>query len=1003
MADNWYVVLELEFEPPMEDEDKIRERIEEKARFWSAHFNDFKMGAQYRAWHQNLPQIKKDMLGAANIRKKLAAEACTIVYEPVDKLLKTIGRKGNITADEGEKLAQKLNINLSIVKKRAAALGIPWKDGINEDFQAVYDKYYKARPQNVSMYDGMKQMLESFGVGNLYDFLYTGTPVRNANSLPCETLRARAAERKKKEFYKTDSVSSTGSKLCGQCEIVFKDDGSKEAYDTYLEYVRRRTILEDAKSIAEISSELTAEQGEEIIGQLTQVFRDRRLAEKVLAAFCRVEKILYQTGTSSDKPANIKICRCGCTNDVSDGRKICRNCGLELVIRCPECGAENDANIRVCKCGFKFENIDKAVALCEQAEYAMERLDFGAAKTHLSDAARYWPSSNRASSLEKRLLEVEKRLGTEMEEMREAVKNKRYCEGRKRYQNIRQQFPKYSEPAVEEEIDQAISKAKALCSQAKAARAAEVILDLCTRAYDVCADFPGIRELIPVPDSLTGFQVTANAAAGTNLISWIPVEDRSVRYVVVRSQEGWVQNVSDGKSIFRGSAASCTDKDIEPGIPYYYNVFAERAGVYSGGASGEFREIINLFEIRRVAVAAADSSLNITWDIPKNATAEIYEIQGNGAERHVASSETGSYLITGLKNDREYRYRVSLSYFVAGKRQETKGVHVSGIPDCPPLPIDTLRVKPLERGWFQAVWRKTAEEEVCLYGASERPAYRVGDVIALSELEQSMTLLQQQRLSPQAARDIKKEEAGISFRYEGSRTLYVAAVVVKGETAVFGNIARAGVGETAEIKSIRPVNGKINIFLEPPEDAAGFVVLYRFDQFPTDIGDIKTVRKYIPLKQYQINSAIVLDTLEEKKYYFTVYTEFRQDGEKEYSPGTEYLFDHSAKRMITYSVSVNKKLFGESSLSLEFEADCREFILPDIEIMSSTGKVPMFKASAQLLYTIPSQQVRGSVQVKIPIPKTLPKNTYIKAFIKDDSMQRINQLCLKQKSSYQIS
>ena len=196
MADNWYVILELEFDPPVEDEPKITDRIDEKAKFWSTHFNDFKMGAQYRAWHQNIAQIKKDMIGPANIRKQLSADACTIVYGPVDKLVKTIGRKGHITSEEGEKLSKKLKIGVDVVKKRATKLGIKWVTGSNTDYQATYDKYYKTKPQNSSAFDGMKQMLSSFGVDNLYDFLYSNTTVKNANRLPCDTLRQRAAEKK---------------------------------------------------------------------------------------------------------------------------------------------------------------------------------------------------------------------------------------------------------------------------------------------------------------------------------------------------------------------------------------------------------------------------------------------------------------------------------------------------------------------------------------------------------------------------------------------------------------------------------------------------------------------------------------------------------------------------------------------------------------------------------------------------------------------------------------
>ncbi len=1004
MADNWYVILELGFDPPEENEQKIADKIDEKARFWSTHFNDFKMGAQYRTWHQNIPQIKKDMLGGTNIRKQLAADACAIAYSPVDKLLKIMARKGSITSDEGDKLAKKQKISVDIVKRRAKSLGIQWVEGTNTDFQAVYDKYYKSKPQNIATYDNMQQLLITFGVDNLYDFLYTNTTVKNANKLPCDTLRLRAEERKKTEFYKTDSVSGTGSKLCAHCQVVFKDDTSKEIYDKYLGYIKRKSILDDAKSIADISGELTAEQGEEIIGQLTQIFRDRKTAQELLTAFCRVEKISYNSGSTSETSSNIKICRCGCMNDVSDGRKVCSNCGLELIIKCPECGTENDANIRVCKCGFKFANIDKAVALCEQAEKAIDSLDFAVAKIHLNAAERYWKNSSKISLLRQQLTEYEKKVGAEVTKMRETLKNKHYCEGRKQYQSIQRLFPGYSDPLIEQETEQAIEKAKTFYNQAQSTKNERDILELCARAYDVCADLPGIKELIPVPGNVTGFKVLPNADSQMNIISWDIVSDHSIRYVVVRSSSGWVQNLSDGQIIFRGSTSSYADNDIEAAVPYYYNVFAERAGVYSKGATGDFKEVVNFFEIQRAAITTAESSLNVTWDnLPNNATAEIYEVRENGMECHIASSTANNYLITNLENEKTYRYRVSLSYLVAGKKQETKGITILGTPTCPPLPIDTLRVKILQEGQFEAIWMKPSAGEVRLYGSVNKPVFCTGDAIAISELEHSMSQLQQQNLSGRTLSSLKKGEIGASFQYAGEEVLYVVAVVVKTGTAVLGNIVRVSTGDNVVIQSVRPVNGKINIYIAPPKDATGFVVLYRFDQFPTDIGDVNTVRKYVALRQYQLNSAIVLDTLEERKYYFTVYAEFKLDGEKDYSSGTDYLFDNSMKRNIIYSIHVNKKVFGESSVIIEFESDCQEFTLPDIEIMSAIGNTPMFKASANLFGSIPSQVVNGSAKVKIPFPKSMPKNTYIKAFFKDDSMQSGNQLRLKLKSNYKIS
>ena len=1002
MAENWYIVLELEFDPPVEDEQAITAKIEERAKFWSTHFNDFKLGPNYRAWHQNIPQIKKDMLGPANIRKQLAAEACTIVYGPVDKLLKTIGRKGCITAGEADKISQKQKISVAVVKKRCAKLGIKWEDKTDDaDYQATYDKYYKTKPQNAASYDGMKQMLATFQVDNLYDFLYANMPVKNAPSLPPETLRQRAGEKKRTEFDKHNATSGTGSKLCGQCEITFKDAASKAAYDAYLEYTKRKAILDYAKSIAEISGELSPEQGDEIIGQLTQLLRNRQLAEKVLVAFCKIEKLIYNTSAAPTTAKKLKVCRCGCTNDVSDGRRVCGSCGLELEIKCPSCGAVNDANVKVCKCGFAFENIDRAVALCEQAAHAIDTLDFAVAKAHLSGAARYWPNSNRVQAVKERLADAEARVGKVVAQMREAITNKQYFEARKQYASIQKLFPGYRDDAVEQEINDAIAKAQSLFAQAKAARVEQEILNLCAQAYDQCADLPGVRELMPPPPAVTSMKVDANEHMRTNIVSWVTTGDRSVRYLVVRSRNGWVQHTADGETVYRGSASSYSDTAVEPGVTYYYNVFAERGGVFSKGAKGG--SVTNLFEIAHVSITAADASLSIQWDrLPANATAEIFDVTG-GTQKQIATSSSDCYLVSGLTNGKSYAYLVRLSYFVGGRKEYTKGVTVTGVPECPPAPIDTLRVKPTQDDNFEAIWWQESGSDVRLFCSTQKPRYELGESVPLSVLEQELRPLQRRPLSPQTAQTLKSGEKGASFRYDRPELLYIVAVVVKSGTAVFGSLARASKGESVTVKAVRPVNGAINIYLDAPKNATGFVVLYRFDRFPTDIGDVKTVRKYIPLKQYQLNSAIVLDTMEKKKYFFSVFAEFKRDGERDYSAGADYLFDNSPKENITYSIAVSKRLFGDSSVVLEFEADGEPFELPAIDIMYAVGNTPMFKASAKLFYEIPAQHVEGSLEVRIPFPKKLARDTYIKAFFHDEKAQAGNQLRLKVKSTYKIS
>ncbi len=526
MTENWYIILELEFDPrPINDEAVIADRIEEKRKFWSSKANDFNHGAEYRKYSQLLPDIKKDMMGENNIRAELIKDACEKTYGPIDKTLKMI-KKTEIPQDTIDKIAAKQKVDVEVVKRRAVVLGIKIGASQGEDYQATYDKYYKNKPQNADKFNGMNALLKSFNVTNLYEFLYAGTSIKNPQNLPCDALKQRAKEKKTKEFYKNDSVSGSGSKLCGQCDECFKDDPAKQIYDKYLEYNKRKAILDESKNSYDLVGELTQEAYSDVVGQLTEIFKNRKDAETLLIAFCKIEKIPVASSGSGAAAADphVKVCRCGCINDISGGRKVCQACGLELQIKCPKCGTLNDANINVCKCGFRFENIDKAVSLCELAADALDSMDFKVADAHLTDADRYWPGSERVAELRSRLKELKDRVGTAVDDMRKACREKRYYEAKRQLDSVKKFALGYSEPLLEEEIHNAIADAEQLKEQAQAARDEADIVEACTKAYEACNDCPGVKEIISKypPSAPSDLAISADPAAKVNVLSWTP-------------------------------------------------------------------------------------------------------------------------------------------------------------------------------------------------------------------------------------------------------------------------------------------------------------------------------------------------------------------------------------------------------------------------------------------------------------------------------------------------
>lgn len=998
MTENWYLILELEFAPnPVNDEAMIADRIEEKRKFWSSKANDFNHGAEYRKYSQMLPQIRKDMIGEANIRAELVKDACEKIYGPIDKTLKMI-KKTEIPIDTIEKIAAKQKVDVEAVKRRAEALGIKIGASKSSNYQAVYDKYYKTKPQNADKFNGMNVLLTSFHVANLYEFLYAGTTVKTPQNLPCDRLRQRAKEKKAKEYYKNDSISGSGSKLCGHCDECFKDDSAKQIYDKYLEYNKRKAILDEVKNSYDLFGELTPEVYSDFADQLTEIFRNRKDAEALLIAFCRIEKIPVPASGTAKATANpnIKVCRCGCINDVSDGRKVCQACGLELQITCPKCGTLNDANINVCKCGFRFENIDKAVSLCELASDALDSMDFKVAEAHLSDAGRYWPGSERVSELRTRLGELRGRVGAAVEDMRKACQNKQYYEAKRLLEGVKKFSPGYAAPAIEEEIKNAVEMAEQMKKKAQSSKNEADIVEACTKAYEASNDCPGIKEIISKypPAAPTNFVISADPIAKVNVLTWTKSSTEGLLFYSVVRKEGAIPiSVQDGFLVGRVSMCSVNDRDIKPGIQYFYAVFAERAGVYSSALT--YKDAVsNLFEIANVKIAAGDGLMQLTWEpAADNAVVEVERMDSSGKKTKLDCNSRNNFVDKGLENDCEYRYKIFLTYLIGAKRLSTEGITISGIPTKPPLPIEKLIIKPTQGNEFQIEWENPEGNEIQFFCSTKKPDMLSGDLVPVSRLETFMNVLVVTKTSKTTG----------TFKYDGEELIYVIAVVVKSGSAVIGTIARASKGGAVKINNVSLVNGKIMIASDLPKDCTGVVVLYRHDQFPNDISDVETTRKYIPLKQFQYDGGLVIDSNESENYYFSIFAEFKRDGESDYSTGTDYLFSNIAKEIITYSISVNKKLFGGGTINLTFESENKNFKLPDIDIMSAQDRAPMFKKTGRLFFEIPAQEVSGSLQVSIPLEKKLARETYIKPFLKDENLSGRYVLKIKLKSDYKIS
>lgn len=290
-----------------------------------------------------------------------------------------------------------------------------------------------------------------------------------------------------------------------------------------------------------------------------------------------------------------------------------------------------------------------------------------------------------------------------------------------------------------------------------------------------------------------------------------------------------------------------------------------------------------------------------------------------------------------------------------------------------------------------------------MYISSEKPCFYTNDFVEIDYIEEQITQIQTTSIQQSIQKNSIPSEQRCTFIYGGESSFYILAAVLDGEFAVIGNVVHVSRKADIRVKSMRAINGKGHIFLEYPENCIGFQILYRFDQYPLDIDDNTAVKKYTPLNQFLESNALLIDKLEHKNYYISIFTEYRDEFAQEFSSGVQIDFKNEEKTTIYYSFTMQKRFLFSTTLLIQFEANRKQFFLPEIQFMIKQGEVPMFQDQADVFCEIPCQNISDVAVIQVVLPPNLPPHSYMRAFLKDDSLANCVQLRLKEKSSYKIT
>ena len=221
--ENYFILLELPFDLPESDTNKISEAISKKQAQWSRDQSNPVKKAKASEYLAALEDIKKVMLDPT-ARKQEAAKAKQIKASKA----KELEAKLSLYRAKGDELSEK---DLKRLVKVFGAFGFT-ADEIKKKFGSGNKKQDKIDPSEVldktqarNVQNFMQQL--DMKEKTLYDFLSLA-PTASWNQL-CEA----ADSMKKKILAKGDKTGRDNAvqSLCGLCVVIFKDVASKKKYD----------------------------------------------------------------------------------------------------------------------------------------------------------------------------------------------------------------------------------------------------------------------------------------------------------------------------------------------------------------------------------------------------------------------------------------------------------------------------------------------------------------------------------------------------------------------------------------------------------------------------------------------------------------------------------------------------------------------------------------------------------------------------------------------------
>lgn len=964
--ENYFILLELSFDPVETDPAKIADAISKKQHQWTKdQINPMRKvkGGKYLGMLDDIKKVLNDPV----LRDKEAKAAKDIMQEKLgelDKKIKVSSAKGFVKPTEIKQWVKAFGaygITEDVIKKR---LKVSISDKAPQKKEEKFDVIDASTARNIDT------QLKSLGLnknnGNLYTFMNMPQ-----NSQPAALVEE--AERKKKMLLaKGEKTQEDNARqaLYGICAIVFKDKISKKKYDEYVRLTKYGDINELIDDAARGNNKILDSNTYEFL--VDTAIKSKNIgfsnASTYIKQYCKLKGFVVEGG--------IKVI-CGfCNTENPAGLKTCSKCGKPLIIICPKCKEENGNTAKKCSgCGFDLIHMNDALPIIDKARKAVNEKHIADAKKLLQEANILWPSHPDIVSIQKHIAEREKHFNDLMVEISECINNKNMYAAQLKINQAKNEGFNVDTSITDrvnsliKQVESDIAKAKTLSDN----EAFEIITSAADRIHD-SNEVNELKKKYPPAEPKNVNTIIKNTAVD---ISWTKTDSvGKCQYIVVRNKDSYPNSPENGEILYKGADTHYTDDTLAISTEYYYAVFTERLNIVSKPARCSDAVVI-VNPVMNVKAIGGDGLITLSWNKPKTVT-EIKLWKYKGTDRPVSINDCESvvcnrldgFVINGLTNRERYWFGIQAVHNINGKIIDAEVVFINAVPQKPAEPLEDFSVFG-KNGVYKASWKKS-EWDVVLLRSSEKPDYAVGVIYDFNDISQKYEKIDINLKS------ITEAEFVMNFIGE----CYIIPCVINASNAILNDAVYL-----SSVDSVSDVTGDSNsagtelyINFKWPKGINKVVMVYRMDTYPTGLDDTIANRIECTKKQYESNDALLIANPAQGVYYAIIYAVFETKNKKVYSNGVKALINNEPQRDVFYDLKYKKGLFSSKRTLTVNVSSKGHFMLPQFVIVSKSRSVPLDRSDGDVICSVSEEtEIDGSHVFNFEV-QDLPKGIFLKMF-----------------------